>query len=285
MRRRDFLHFAPVLLASPAFAEASVADPIVAYERATGGHVGVFAKNLATGRVFAWRHTERFVMCSSFKASLAAYVLALCDRGRLDLDEVVGFAASDIGDMYAPVAKANLGRGALSLREMCAGAVELSDNVCANKLLARVGGPAALTRFWRAIGDNVTRLDDGEPELNRTPPGGVRNTTTPEAMAGTLRSLVLGDVLSAGARDSLKTWMVRCETGRNRLRAGLPGGWVVGDKTGNNGRDAAGDIAIAWPEAGGPIVIVAYTRGGSVTEAQRVALFTGIGRLGAALLS
>ncbi|MFS3133789.1 class A beta-lactamase [Gluconacetobacter sacchari] len=283
MRRRDFLHSAPFLLASPGFAQTP--DPIALYERATGGHVGVFAENLSSGRTFAWRHADRFVMCSTFKASLAAYVLALCDRGRADLGEVVRFTAADIGDMYAPVARANLGKGALSLRQMCAGAVERSDNVCANKLLARIGGPGMLTHFWREIGDNVTRLDDSEPELNRTPPGGVRNTTTPVAMAETIRTLALGDVLSAGARKTLKTWLVNCQTGRHRLRAGLPHGWIVGDKTGNNGKDAAGDIAIGWPEVGGPIVVVAYTRGGFPTEAQRAALFAGIGRHVAAVLA
>ncbi|MBB2205245.1 class A beta-lactamase [Gluconacetobacter takamatsuzukensis] len=282
MRRRDFLQAAPALLVSPAYAGA--AGPIAAYERATGGNVGVFARNISSGKIFAWRQNERFVMCSTFKASLAACVLAHVDRGQADLDEVIGFAAADMGEMYAPVAKRNLGRGRLSVREMCAGAVEFSDNVCANKLLARIGGPAVLTRFWRALGDDVTRLDDIEPLLNRTPLGGVRNTTTPEAMAGIVRHLVLGDVLSDGSRAMLKDWMVNCQTGKNRLRAGLPDNWVVGDKTGNNGRDIAGDLAIAWPGGSGPMVMAVYTRGGVPTEAQFAALFAGIGRQVAATL-
>ncbi|MFT8422569.1 MAG: class A beta-lactamase [Gluconacetobacter sp.] len=285
MRRRDLLRSVPVLLVSPACARAPAEGAIAAYERATGGRVGVFALNIASGKRFAWRQSERFVMCSTFKASLAACVLARVDRGNADLDEVIAFTAADIGEMYAPVAKENLGRGAMSVREMCAGAVEFSDNVCANKLLTRIGGPAALTRFWRSIGDDVTRLDDVEPFLNRTPLGGVRNTTTPLAMAGIARRLVLGDVLSEGSRAMLKTWLVDCQTGKNRLRAGLPGQWVVGDKTGNNGKDAAGDIAIAWPGVGGPIVMVVYTRGGAPDDAQFAALFAGIGRHVAATLS
>lgn len=285
MQRRAFLQSAPALFISPASARTPAPGPIAEYEQATGGRVGVFAENVSNGKTFGWRQSERFVMCSTFKASLAACVLARADQGKADLDEVIAFTAADMGTMYAPVAKANLGRGTLSVREMCAGAVEFSDNVCANKLLARVGGPAALTRFWRAIGDDVTRLDDIEPYLNRTPLGGVRNTTTPLAMAGIARRLVLGDVLSDGSRAMLKSWLVNCQTGKNRLRAGLPGNWVVGDKTGNNGRDIAGDIAIGWPGTGGPVIVVVYTRGGSPTDAQFATLFAEIGRHVAASLS
>jgi beta-lactamase class A len=172
----------------------------------------------------------------------------------------------------------------MSVGEMCAGAVEQSDNTCANLLLARVGGPPALTAFWRRIGDRITRLDDPEPFLNRTPLGGVRDTTTPASMANILRRLVLGRVLSEPARASFTAWLVGCQTGDNRLRAGLPKTWVIGDKTGNNGKDAAGDIAVAWPRPDVPIVICVYTRGGSPSSEQFDSAFAGIGRFVAARL-
>lgn len=217
-------------------------------------------------------------MCSTFKASLAACVLSRVDRGEDDLDKLVHYGAADMQDFYAPVAQANLAKGVLSVREMCRAAVEQSDNACANLLLSRIGGPSALTAFWRGIGDQVTRLDDSEPMLNRTPAGGVRDTTTPAAMANTLRRLVLGRILSATSRTTFTEWLVGCQTGANRLRAGLPGSWLIGDKTGNNGKDAAGDIAVAWPKADVPIVICVYTRGGSPTPEQLDSAFAGIAR-------
>ena len=149
---------------------------------------------------------------------------------------------------------------------MCKAIVELSDNTCANLLLARSGGPAALTAFWRATGDTISRLDHNEPELNRSPPGDPHDTTTPAAMAGNLRRFVLGEVLSPVSRQHLTEWLVGCKTGNNRLRGGLPTEWKIGDKTGNNGKDASGDIAIAWPAAGGPVLVCAYTQGGSPTR-------------------
>lgn len=259
-------------------------DVVARYERSSGGHIGVYAKNIVTGETLAWRPDERFVMCSTFKASLAACVLSLCDQGHESLDRQVSYGASDIQDWYAPVAKAHLAGGSLSVRELCAGAVEQSDNSCANILLARIGGPAALTAFWRRLGDRETRLDNVEPVLNRTPPGGINDTTTPASMTGIMQTLVLGDVLSAASRRILTTWLVGCRTGANRLRAGFPPHWVVGDKTGNNGSDAAGDIAVIWPRPQTPLVMSVYTRGGTPTEGQLREAFAGIAHLAARLL-
>jgi beta-lactamase class A len=262
----------------------AVTDPFEAYEGATGGRIGVYAENLATGAKIEWRAEARFVMCSTFKASLAGLVLARVDQGRDDLKALIRYGARDLQE-YAPVARENLARGAMSVAEMCAGAVELSDNTCANLLLARVGGPAALTGFWRSMGDEFSRLDHDEPLLNRTPLGALEDTTTPAAMAATLRRLVLGAVLSLPSRERLTAWLVNCKTGANRLRAGLPGYWRVANKTGNNGKDAAGDIAVAWPKPDAPILICVYTRGGVPTARQLEVAFTEIGRLAAQRLA
>ncbi|MFI4966182.1 MAG: class A beta-lactamase [Caulobacterales bacterium] len=275
--RRALLAATPALAGWPALA-AQAPAPLAAYEQATGGRIGLYAENLNTGAKLAWRADQRFVMCSTFKASLAALVLTRVDRGREALEQMIPYGAADL-QPYAPAARQNLAKGAMSVGDMCKAAVELSDNTCANLLLARAGGPPALTAFWRATGDRVTRLDHNEPLLNRTPPGDPHDTTTPAAMAGNLRRFVLGDVLSPDSRERLTGWMLHCQTGDNRLRAGLPRAWRIGDKTGNNGKDAAGDIAVVWPTSGSRLLICAYTRGGSPTPSQLDAVFAGIGRL------
>jgi len=277
VKRRDVLCSTLALLASPSLAQRAPITALTDYERDTGGRIGLWAENLRTGAQTVWRAHERFVMCSTFKASLAACVLASVDRGQVRLDELIAYGPDDLLE-YAPVAKQNLEKGAMSVADMCEAAVELSDNTCANALLARVGGPSALTAFWRSIGDAVSRLDHNEPELNRSPPGDPHDTTTPAAMAGNLRSLILGKVLSSNSRERLTGWMLGCKTGDNRLRAGLPKGWRVGDKTGNNGKDASGDIAVTWSTRGEPVLICAYTQGGAPTPRQVEAVFAGIGR-------
>jgi beta-lactamase class A len=265
------------LLASPALAQRAPIAALTDYERDSGGHVGVYAKNLRTGALLSWRAHERFTMCSSFKASLAACVLASVDRGQARLDELIAYGPADLLE-WAPVAKQNLEKGAMSVAEMCEAAVELSDNTCANALLARFGGPSALTAYWRSIGDTVSRLDHNEPELNRTPPGDPHDTTTPAAMAGTLQKLILGEALSPTSREHLTGWMLGCKTGDNRLRAGLPKDWRVGDKTGNNGKDAFGDIAVTWSTRSEPVLVCAYTRGGAPTPRRVDNVFAEIGR-------
>jgi beta-lactamase class A len=264
------------LLAAPAAAAAPL-PALPAYEQASGGRIGVYARNLRTAAELTWRADERFVMCSTFKASLAACVLSRVDRGQDRLSDLVRYGPADL-QPYAPVAKAHLAKGALSVGELCEAAVELSDNTCANLLLARIGGPQALTAFWRAHGDPTSRLDHNEPMLNRSPPGDPHDTTTPRAMAGNLERLVLGAALAPASRERLTGWMVGCQTGANRLRAGLPAGWRIADKTGNNGADAAGDIAVAWRDPQTPIVIAVYTQGGKPAAAQLETVFAAVGR-------
>jgi beta-lactamase class A len=270
------LRGALALVASPVPASRLPPVAITDYERDSGGRLGLYAENLRTGTTMEWRSHERFVLCSTFKVSLAACVLGRVDRGQIRLNEAITYGPDDLLE-YAPVARQNLGKGAMSVGEMCEAAVELSDNTCANALLARIGGPSALTAFWRSLGDTVTRLDHNEPELNRSPPGDPHDTTTPAAMAAILRRLVLGDALSTKSRGLLTGWMLGCKTGDNRLRAGLPRGWRVGDKTGNNGKDAFGDIAVTWSPPNDRVVICAYTQGGAPTSGQVDKVFAELG--------
>ena len=284
MRRREFLWSAAAFTATRARAAEAVPQAIRTFEAESGGRFGLYAENTQDSRRIAWRADDRFVMCSSFKASLAALILRRVDCKKDDLADHIALGPNDIQDWYAPVARANLDKGSMTVADMCAAAVEHSDNTCASLLLKRVGGPAAVTAFWRSLGDDVSRLDDPEPILNRTPPGGVRDTTTPRAMATTFGKLTLGGVLSPASRRILNGWLIANTTGNDRLRAGLPGAWVKGDKTGNNGGDAAIDLAVAWaPHA--PIIIAAFTRGGSPTVTQFKEVFRAVGELAASSLA
>jgi beta-lactamase class A len=275
IHRRSLLAGMAAMAAGPTWGEEAALE---AHEHATGGRIGLYAENLKSGAKIAWRADERFAMCSTFKASVAACVLARIDRGEDGLDQIVPFGQKDI-QSYAPVAKANLAKGGMAVAEACRGAVEVSDNTCANLLVARIGGPEALTDFWRTTGDAVTRLDHYEPLMSRSRPPDTSDTTSPAAMAGNLRRFILTDVLSNASRALLTGWMRNCGTGTDLLRAGMPSGWAVADKTGSNGRDVVGDIAVAWPEPDGPIVMAAYTQGGSATTPQLRRLLAELGKL------
>jgi len=224
-----------------------------------GGRLGVAALDVATGRRVSHDEDGRYAMCSSFKLALAAAILTEVEAGRMRLDDQISFSRTDLlGN--SPVTEAHLAEGRLPVEQLCAAAVEVSDNAAANLLLARIGGPAGLTRFLRSAGDSVTRLDRNEPELNSNLPGDPRDTSSPAAMLGLLQALLLGDRLNPASRARLIGWMENCATGRDRLRAGLPAGWRVGDKTGT-GNGANVDLAIAWPPGRGPILIASFTDG------------------------
>ncbi|TFI59299.1 class A beta-lactamase [Sphingomonas parva] len=224
-----------------------------------GARLGVAAIDTATGSRLLFDADSRYAMCSTFKAPLAAAILSAAERGTLSLDEEIAFGPADLLD-HAPVVRANLAKPRLPVRTLCAAIVEVSDNSAANLLLARIGGPAGLTRFVRAAGDSVTRLDRTEPELNSNLPGDPRDTTSPAAFAALIQRLVLGDVLRPASRDLLAGWLRSASTGLDRLRAGLPQGWTAGDKTGT-GNGANNDVAVAWRPDGSALVIASFTNG------------------------
>ncbi len=229
-------------------------------EAELGGRIGLAALDTGNGAPLAHRGDERFAMCSTFKWMLAAAVLAQHERSGAILERHLSYGP---GDMLAhsPVTQRHLAEGSLPIAELCMAAVESSDNTAANTLLRFIGGPAALTRYLRTIGDPTTRLDRMEPSLNTNLPGDPRDTTTPNAMVATMRSLLAGETLSAPSRDLLLSWLKNCRTGLQRLRAGLPPAWVVGDKTGTGDNGAANDDAIIWPPQRSPILIAAYLSG------------------------
>ena len=167
----------------------------------------------------------------------------------------------------------------MKLADLCAAAVELSDNTAANLILASIGGPRGWTGFVRSLGDDRSRLDRNEPSLNSCIPGDPRDTTTPSAMVGDLKATLLGGALSPASRDQLKAWMIATQTGLTKLRAGLPASWTVGDKTGNNGGGTSNDIAVAWAPAG-PIVIACYlTAADAATADARDGAIAAVGHL------
>ena len=254
-------------------------DTLAGIERTAQGRLGVAMLDTGSGLALGWRQDERFAMASTFKAVLAGWMLALVDQGRERLDARVHYAKADVV-AYSPVSGARAGDGGgLTVGELCAATVRLSDNTAANVLLARHGGPAAFTAFVRSLGDQVTRLDRTEPALNEAAVGDPRDTTTPQAMLQTLQKLVLGDALTPTSRAWLQRWLVETSTGDKRLRAGVPG-WKVGDKTGTaSDSGTANDIAVLWPPGGGaPVVVTCYLTRSKVSPEQRDAAIAQVAR-------
>jgi beta-lactamase class A len=244
-----------------------------------GGRLGVAAIETGSGRELRFDAHARYSMASTFKLPLAAAVLARVDSGEMSLEERLPIPPGESLD-NSPAIDRYRGEGSLSVVRLCSAIVELSDNSAANMLLRRIGGPEALTRFIRACGDPVTRLDRYEMELGSNLPGDPRDTTSPAAMAGLFRTLVLGDRLSEQSSRHLSTWLQKSVPGPDRLKAGLPSPpWLVGHKTGTGANGAVNDVAIAWRSGKPPIVIACYQSGGTADRPARFAAHAAVGRL------
>ncbi|WP_229373144.1 class A beta-lactamase [Umezawaea beigongshangensis] len=239
---------------APVPAGNSAADPAADFaelERTFDARLGVYAIDTATGREVAHRDGERFAYASTHKALSAAAVLR---RNTLpEMEEVVRYTAADLVD-YSPVTEKHVETG-MTLREVADAAIRFSDNTAANLLFRELGGPAALGEALREIGDTTTHVDRLEPELNEALPGDVRDTSTPRALATSLRAVAVDDALPAEKREVLVDLMRRNTTGDKTIRAGVPDGWVVGDKTGSASYGTRNDIAVVWPPDRAPIVL------------------------------
>jgi beta-lactamase class A len=259
-------------------------DRLRAIEHASGGRLGVAALDPASGRTFEYRGSERFAMCSTFKALAVGAALERVDRGDLSLRKRIAYRRADLL-AYAPVTSLHVAQRFMTLGDLCAAATIESDNTAANLILRELGGPASVTRFARSIGDSATRLDRIEPALNTAIPGDPRDTTTPLAMAHSLHALTSGPVLSSRNRGRLNAWLAACRTGTDLLRAGLPADWHAGDKTGLGGAtnrygdsDTRNDIAVIWAPRRAPVFITAYLTRVTVSAPQRDAALAAVAR-------
>lgn len=262
---------------------ASLGATFTKIEAESGGRLGVAVLDTAAGAAAGHRADERFPMCSTFKVLAAAAILTRVDAGKEQLSRRIRVDQKDIL-AYAPVSKQHVGAD-MSVAELCEAMVTLSDNTAADILLATMDGPAAVTQLARSLGDEITRLDRIEPELNESTPGDVRDTTTPAAMAKTLRALAIGNALSAASRDQLIAWLVGCKTGEARIRAGLPKGWRVGDKTGSGEHGSTNDVAVIWPDDRPPVIVAVYLTETAAPDGQRNATHAAVGRAVAGMLA
>ena len=273
-----------LLAANVASARSDAANQIAAIEARLGGRIGVAALDTGSGRRLDYRADERFPMCSTFKFLAAAAVLKRVDEKQDQLDRFVSYDTKDILE-YAPVTKAHLKEGGMTLGALCAAAIEQSDNTAGNLLLDAIGGPPGVTDFARSLGDQVTRLDRKEPDLNSAIPGDDRDTTTPGSMLADMTRILTGDALSRSSRSQLEDWLRANTTGAAMIRAAVPTNWIIGDKTGRGANGATNDIAIMRPPDRGPVLLAVYSIGSTSSADDRAAIVAEIARVVVGFLS
>ena len=234
------------------------ASSFSALEAASNGRLGIAAINTANNERIEYRANERFPFCSTGKLMVVAAILAKSMKHLELLNENIHYTQQHIDSSgYYPITEKHLSTG-MTVASLCEAAMDYSDNTAMNLLINVLGGTKAINAYAHSIGDKTFRLDRDEPELNTAIPGDVRDTTTPAAMERSLQTLTLGNTLAPAQRKQLFTWLKDNTTGGTRIRAGVPNGWIVGDKTGGGAYGTNNDIAILFPPHCAPIVMVIY---------------------------
>ena len=254
--RRSLVAGLPLLAAAGPDRFAALRRVIPQIEHSAGGPIGIALLDTHTGERFGHRAGNRFPLCSTFKLLLAARLLHGAERQEWAMSERLQVTKADML-FNAPFTEKRVG-GNASLLELAQAMAVLSDNPAANIAIARIGGPAALTRWLRAIGDQIARIDRVEPEMNNETPGDPRDTTTPTAMLATCRALVEGRILSPAARAQLFAWMAASQTANSMIRAALPPGWKEANKTGAGSWRARNIVSVITPPGRKPIWLAAY---------------------------
>lgn len=257
---KSFVTGVAIAIASVANAQTNdeiAQQKLAQLERSANGRIGVSAIDLGSKKQIQYRADERFPVCSTFKAIAVSAILKKSENDKNLLQQKVKYTKEDLVT-YSPVTEKHIADG-MTVFDLSEAVMTKSDNTAVNLLMKKIGGPRGVTQFARSIGDTTFRLDRWEPDLGTAIPGNVRDTSTPKAMATTFQKLVIGNVLKASQRDQLQEWLKNNTTGDKKIRAGVPKGYVVGDKTGSGEYGATNDIAIIWPPKNQkPIVIAIY---------------------------
>lgn len=251
-----------VITCMPSFASTqgvqstSLQKKLLDLETASGGRIGIFAINTANNTRVQYRAEEIFPIQSTFKMMGVSAILKLSMTKKHLLQQKINYNEQDLVS-WSPITKKHLLEG-MTISELCAAAIMYSDNTATNLLVKKLGGPQAVTAFARSIDDNKFRLDNWEPELN-SGPDDLHDTSTPAAMEKSLQKLALGKILAPSQREQLVMWMKKNTTGDTRIRAGVPKGWIVADKTGTGTEyGITNDIGLIWPPKCAPIVLSIY---------------------------
>jgi beta-lactamase class A len=249
---------------------------LAAIESRLGARVGINVLDTHTAKQWSHRADEHFPLTSTFKAFACAGLLARVDAGQDTLARLVRFEKSDLVT-YSPVTEKRVGGAGMSIGELCQATMATSDNSAGNMVLDSLGGPSGFTAFMRRIGDTQTRLDRRETELNEAAPGDPRDSTTPSAAAKSLQGIALGDTLTPESRQQLLDWLLANQVGGPLLRASLPMGWRIGDRTGAGGNGSRSIIAVIWPPERKPAIVALYLTGTKASMDERNAAIAEIG--------
>lgn len=236
-----------------------IQEKIAKLEKSFDGKIGVYAIDTSNNQIVSYRTDERFPVQSTMKLIGVAALLKKSEHDKNLLQEKIYYTQDDLIPWHPITGK--YVNGGMTFEALAEAAMSYSDNCAINLIEKKLGGPKSVTDFAHYIGDEKFNVEHYDGNLNANPKN-IQDTSTPKNMAINVQKLLLGNILTQTQQRKLMTWMINNTTGYKRIRAGVPIGWVVAEKTGGGlggHYGIANDIGILWSPLCKPIVLSIYT--------------------------
>jgi beta-lactamase class A len=213
--------------------------------------IGVYAHDTNSHKIISYRANQKFPFQSTCKmiAVAAMFKQGLAEKKVRVEDKDLIF--------WHPISGKYLNKE-VSLQTLAEGAISYSDNPATNLIIKALGGLEKMNQFAHSTLNPSFKLKHYESNLNSDPKLD-DDMSTPRDMGHSVEKILLTQFLSKEHKDLLVTWMRNNTTGNTRIRAGVPLGWAVADKTGSGSYGIANDIGIAWSPACKPVVLSIFT--------------------------
>jgi beta-lactamase class A len=257
--------------------DAELAARLKAVCEKAGGRCGAAVTHVESGRGAAFGGDTPLPLYSVFKLPLAVEVLKQVEEGKLSLDQKIKVEPAET----VPGTEENsaLWRepSERPLRELLEFSIARSDNTSTDKMLGLVGGPDAVNRRMRALGLDHVEVRSTVREFLKSRDAHP-NTGSPDDLARLLVMLQKGEALAPPQTEVLLAVMARTVTGDRRLRAGVPAGTPVADKTGS-GPSTTNDVGVVTlPGDGGHLAIAVLLDGSKLPDKKREDLIAEVAR-------
>jgi beta-lactamase class A len=252
----------------------------------SAGCVGVAVINLKNHDTLTVNDRNSFPMQSVYKFPVALAVLHQIDKGKFFLDQRIHITKSDLlPNTWSPLRdKYPDGNVDITLDELIATTVSLSDNNGCDILFRLIGGPMIVDQYIRSLGIDGMAIVATEEEMHVDWNVQYCNYSSPFAMAKLLAKFYEDSILSQKSREYLWQVMVKTTTGVKRLKGKLPEGTIVGHKTGSSGTNESG-IAAATNDVGivilpnkTPVTIVVFVSDSNSKENVREEIIADIAK-------
>ena len=217
-----------------------------AYTDTLDAQVGM-ALLTAEGDSLTLNNTKRYDMMSVFKFHQALAVCNYLQRHALPLDTLLHITSDDLKpDTWSPLRDKYLQEEsadgmAISIRSLLEYTLQQSDNNACDLLFRLYGGPQATDRYIRSLGLTDFAVQVTEDDMHRDTQTCYDNWSTPLEAVRLLEIFLKKLLFAQPIQDFLKTTLMECKTGTDRLPAPLAGtGARIGHKTGTSDQDASG---------------------------------------------